>query len=73
MNEFQTYINHVFQLFGVEDDNNSDSPRDLHFSQSKTESSNTIVMSVIVMEVVNLEEQVTYIKTKLDIHSKESA
>jgi len=79
MDEFQTYINPVFQPFGAEDDSydNSDSsatsPRDFHFSQSETESSNRVVMPVMVIEAINLEEQLADMTAKLDELSKESA
>ena len=72
IDEFQTSINPVFQPFCEEDDNydGSDysppSPRDLHFSQSESESSNTVVMPVVVIEAVNLKEQLPDMKAKLD-------
>jgi len=79
MDEFQTYINPAFQRFGAEDDNydGSDSSlttsRDLHFFQSETESSNTVVMPVMVIEAINLEEQLADMKAKFNKLSKESA
>jgi len=45
----------------------------LHFFQSETKSSNTVIMPVMVIEAVNLEEQLADIKANLDKLSKESA
>jgi len=59
VDEFQAYINPIFQPFGEEEDDygNSDSPpaspRDLIFSQVEVVSSDTIVMPVMVLEAAN--------------------
>ena len=77
--KFQTYINPIFQPISEEDDDygsSSSSPtssRDSVFSQVEVESSDTVIMPVMVTETVNLEEQLADMKATLDRLSKENA
>ena len=48
------------------------SPRNSLFSQVKVESSNTVIMSVIVTEAINLEKELANTKATLEKLSKES-
>ena len=78
LDEFQSYTNPVFQPFDKEDDdygsNDSSltSPRDTLFSQVEVESSDTIVMPVMVTEDLNLEEELANMKVTLKRLSKKS-
>jgi len=78
LDEFQAYTNPIFQPFCEEDDNygsnNSSlaSPRDSFFAQVELESSNAIIILVLVIEATNLEEQLADIKVTLDRLPKES-
>jgi len=78
LDKFQTYINPVFQPFSEEDDEygSSDSSptssRDLVFSQVEVESSDIVIMPVMMIETINLEEQLADMNT-LDRLSKENA
>ena len=64
IDELQTQANPTFQHFDVEDhgytssDSSPASPREL-VGQLETESSNSVIVPVIVTEVTNVEEQLT--------------
>ena len=78
LDEFHAYSNNVFQPFDEEDDDygGSDSspisPRDWLFSQVEVESSNTIIMPVMVTGAINFEEELANMKATLERLSKES-
>ena len=71
LDEFQPYTN-VFQYFDeedddyVSDDSSLTSPRDSLFSQVEVKSSNTIFMSVMITEAINLEEALANMKATLE-------
>jgi len=79
MDELQAHINPTFQPFGLEDDGYSSSnssaatPKESPSSHVEVESSDTVVMPVMVTEAVNIEEQLASMKATLDRLSKESA
>jgi len=79
LDEFQSYINPAFQPFDEEDDDYGSSnsaltsPRDSLFSQVEVESSDTIVMPVMVIDAINLEEELASMKVTLERLSKQSA
>jgi len=78
MDEFHPYSNNVFQPSDEEgddygsSDSSSISPRDSLFSHVKDESSNTIIMPVMVTEAINLDEELANMKGTLERLSKES-
>ena len=79
LEKFQTYINPVFQSISEEDDDygSSDSSptssRDSLFSHVEVESSDTVIMPVMVTKAINLDEQLADMKATLDRLSKENA
>jgi len=72
MDKLQTHTNTNFQPINLEDDRYSSSASSLLsskeslLSHAKIKSSNTIIMSVIVIEVTNTEEQLASMKATLD-------
>ena len=68
LDEFQAYTNPVFQPFGEEDDNYSSSdssptsPRDSLSLFIEVESSNIVIMPVMVTEAINLVKELENIK-----------
>ena len=79
MDELQAHINPAFQPFGLEDDGYSSSdsssatPKESPASHVEVESSDTVVMPVMVTEAANIEEQLASMKAALDRLSKERA
>jgi len=79
MDELQAHVKLAFQPFGLEDDGYSSSnsstaaPKESPSSHVEVESSDTIIMPVMVTEAANIEEQLASIKATLDRLSKESA
>jgi len=77
MNELQAQANAAFQPFSVEDhgytfsDSSLASPTEL-VAQSETESSNSVITAVMVIEATNVEEQLTNMKAILERLVKES-
>jgi len=77
-NGLQIYADPTHQSFGMEDHgytSNGSSPTSLReslFSLLETESSNTIIMSVMVIEVMHEEEQLAIMQTTLERLAKES-
>ena len=77
MDELQAHINPAFQPFGLEDDGYSSSnssaaaPKESPSSHVEVKSSDTIIMSVMVTETANIEEQLASMKATLDRLSKE--
>ena len=79
MDELQAHINPVLQSFGLEDDGYSSSnsstatPKESPSSDVKVESSDAVIMPIMVIEVANIEEQLANMKATLDRLLKESA
>ena len=79
MDEIQAHTNPAFQSFGLEDDGYSSSnssaatPKKSPSSHVEVESSDTIIMPVMVAETANIEEQLESVKATLDRLSKGSA
>ena len=79
MDELQTHTNPAFQPFNFEDDGYSSSDSSLApskgslSSQAEAESSDTVIMPVMVTGATNFEEQLASMKATLDRLSKESA
>jgi len=78
MDELQTHTSPTFQPIDLEDDGYSSSASSLLsskeslWSHAKVESSNTIIMPVMVIEVTNIEEQLASMKATPDKLLKES-
>ena len=74
----QAYANPIYQSFGVKDHGFSSSdisttyPRESTFPWSETESFNTVIILLIVVETTNLEKQLTSIKATLEMLTKKS-
>ena len=72
LHEFQAYTNFVFQPFDKGDDDygstdsSPTSPRDSLFSQVEVESSDTILMPVMVTEAIDLGKELANIKVALE-------
>jgi len=79
MDELQTHTNPTFYPFGLEDDGYSCSDSSLTSSKkslsshAEAESSDIIIMLVMVIEAANFEKQLASMKAALDRLSKESA
>ena len=77
MDDLQNQANPNFQPFGVEyhgytsSDSSPAFPREL-VTQSKTKSSNSVIMAVMVTETTNLEEQLVNMKVTLERLAKEN-
>jgi len=71
MDELQTHTNPTFQPFGMDNDGylSSDSSsipsKEPRSSHAEVESSNTVIMPIIVMEATNFEEQLVSMKDTL--------
>jgi len=79
MAELQTHTNPAFQPFNLTDDGYSSNDsslstsKDSLFFHAEAESSNTVVMPVIVTEAASVEEQLASMKATLDRLFRESA
>jgi len=79
MDELQTYTNLAFQPFNLANDGYSSSDSFLStskeslFFHTEVESSDTVVMPVMVTKAANVEEQLESMKATLDRPSRESA
>ena len=79
MDELQTHTNPAFQPFNSTDEGYSSSDSSLSTSKESTffhaeaESSDTVVMPVMVTEAANVEEQLASMRTTLDRLARESA
>jgi len=78
MDELQIHTNPAFQPFNLADDGYSSNDSSLSsskeslFLHAETESFNTVVMPVMVIEAANVEEQLVSMKATLDRLSRES-
>jgi len=79
MDELQTHTNRAFQPFNFKYDGYSSSDSSLGLSKGslsshvEVESSNTVIMPVMVIAATNVEEQLASMKATLNRLSKESA